>query len=340
MTPQDEIKTTEETVHRSGNKSLQGKVIVITGASSGVGRATALAMAQRGASLVLAARREYVLDEVAEECKVLGGKALVVPTDVTDGDAVKILAAAADEWGGKIDVWLNNAGVLAAGPFEETPIDVHDQVIKINLLGYIHGAHAVIPYFKQQGYGILINNISVGGWFPTPYAVGYSASKFGLRGFSEALQGELHNWPNIHVCDVYPAFLDTPGIQHASNYTGHVLRPAPPVYDPQKVAETITNLVLKPRKSAIVGSVVSFLKLAHDLFPSLSRNITAGTMETYFKNADTIKETDGNLFEPTEYGTSIHGGWRTPPSPRQKTFTNVILMAGLAVGLLFLGKRM
>ncbi|HYH15391.1 MAG TPA: SDR family oxidoreductase, partial [Flavisolibacter sp.] len=294
----DEIITKVETNYRSTDQSLLGKVIVITGASSGVGRATALAMASKGASLILAARRDYVLDEVAEECKTLGGKALVVPTDVTDADAVKILAAAADEWGGKIDVWLNNAGVLAAGSFEETPVDVHDQVIKINLLGYIHGAHAVLPYFKQQGYGTLINNISVGGWFPTPYAVGYSASKFGLRGFSEALKGELHNWPNIHVCDIYPAFLDTPGIQHASNYTGHVLRPAPPVYDPQKVAQTIINLVLHPRRSAVVGAMASFLKLAHGLFPALSRNITAGTMEAYFKNADPIKDTDGNLFEP------------------------------------------
>jgi len=340
MATNEEIKTTEETTHNSIDKSLLGKVIVITGASSGVGRATAIAMAQKGASVVLAARREYVLDEVAEECKGFGGKALVVPTDVTDGDAVKILAAAAEEWGGKIDAWVNNAGVLAAGPFEETPIDVHDQVIKINLLGYLHGAHAVIPYFKQQGYGVLINNISVGGWFPTPYAVGYSASKFGLRGFSEALQGELHNWPDIHVCDVYPAFLDTPGIQHASNYTGHVLRPAPPVYDPQKVAATITNLVLHPRKSAVVGAMASFLKLAHDLFPSLSRKITAGTMEAYFKNADAIKDTDGNLFEPAEYGTSIHGGWRKPVTPRQKALTNVLVVAGLTVGLLLLGRRL
>lgn len=335
----DEIKAKEETNYRSAEKSLLGKVIVITGASSGVGRATALSLARKGASVILAARRENILDEVAEECKTLGGKALVIPTDVTDADAVKILAAAAEEWGGKIDVWLNNAGVLAAGNFEDTPVDVHDQVIKINLLGYMHGAHAVLPYFKQQGYGILINNISVGGWFPTPYAVGYSASKFGLRGFSEALQGELHNWPHIHICDIYPAFLDTPGIQHASNYTGHVLRPAPPVYDPQKVAQTITNLVLHPRKSTIVGSMAAFLKLAHNLFPSLSRKITAGTMEAYFKNADPIKDTDGNLFEPAEYGTSIHGGWRTPKSARQKALTNVLLMTGLAVGLLWLGKR-
>jgi short-subunit dehydrogenase len=323
---------------KQGNK-LQGKVVVITGASSGVGRATALAMAAQGAAVVLAARREQTLNEVSEECKAFGAKTLVIPTDTTDADSVKILAAAADEWGGKIDVWVNNAGVLAAGTFEETPVDVHDQVIKTNLLGYIHGAHAVLPYFKQQGHGTIINNISIGGWFPTPYAVGYSASKFGLRGYSEALQGELHSWPNIHVCDLYPAFLDTPGIQHASNYTGHVLRPAPPVYDPQRIAQKITSLAIHPRRSSDVTGMTTFLKLAHAVFPRLSRRITAGTMETYFKHADPIEQTDGNLFEPTDYGTSIHGGWRTYPSPRSKALGNALLVAGLSIGLLLLGRR-
>src|SRR3954470_1945282 len=163
-------------------ESLSGKTVVITGASSGVGRAIALEFARQGAKLVLGARRRLVLDEVVEECKELGGTAMAVTTDVTDADAVKRLAATAMEFSGAIDIWVNNAGVLAAGPFEETPVEVHDEVIRINLMGYIHGAHAAIPYFKQQKRGILINNISLGGWFPTPYAVGYSASKFGLRG--------------------------------------------------------------------------------------------------------------------------------------------------------------
>jgi len=320
-------------------KSLTSRTVVITGASSGVGRAVALEMAQKGASVVLAARRENVLDEVVAECEALGGRALAVPTDVTDADGMKLLAAAADEWGGKIDVWVNNAGVLAAGPFDETPVDVHDQVIQTNLLGYIHGAHAVLPYFKQQGYGTLINNISVGGWFPTPYAVGYSASKFGLRGFSEALRGELHQWKDIHVCDVFPAFLDTPGIQHAANYTGKELKPAPPVYDPLKVARTIANLAMNPKPSAIVGGMAAFLKLAHACFPALSRRITAGVIETYVKQASPIAVTDGNLFQPLDYGTSIHGGWRIPPSPRQKLMTNVLLFAGVAAGILLASRR-
>src|ERR1700754_1622201 len=214
--------------------SLKGKTIVITGASSGAGRAAALGFAPYGVSLVLAARNEVALDELAAECGVLGSDALVVVTDVTDPKAMINLVNAANDWQGKIDVWINNAGVLAAGDFDKTPMEVHAQVVETNLLGYMNGAHAILPIFKKQKKGILINNISIGGYFPVPYSAGYTASKFGLRGFSKALKSELSNWPNIYVCDLFPAFLDTPGIIHAANYTGKVLKPAPPVYDPQR----------------------------------------------------------------------------------------------------------
>lgn len=322
----------------SSNTTREGtnkKVVVITGASSGVGLAAALAFAQSGATLILAARREAALEAVAEECRQLGATALVVPTDVTNAGAVQELATAAVKFGGRIDVWVNNAGVLAAGDFLETPVAVHDQVIKTNLMGYVHGAYAVLPYFVQQQYGVLINNISVGGWIPTPYGVGYAASKFGLRGFSEALRGELSKWPRIHVCDLFPAFLDTPGIQHAGNYSGRALKPAPPIYDPQKVARAMVSLAQRPRRAVTVGSAATLLRIAHFISPVLTRTITARAMEAYFKQAAPIAETSGNLFGPVEYGASIHGGWSTPVSARTKN-TAALLVGGLAVGLLFL----
>ncbi len=317
-------------------KGVEGKTVVITGASSGAGRATALAFARNGAWVVLAARREPALKEVVAECAAMGAKAVYAVTDVTDAAAMKDLAATAVAFGGVIDVWVNNAGVLAAGAFDKTPINVHEQVIRTNLLGYINGAHAVMPYFKQQGYGILINNISVGGWFPTPYAVAYTASKYGLRGYSEALRGELHQWPDIHVCDLFPAFLDTPGIQHAANYTGHYLKPAPPVYDPVRLAHTIVELAVHPQKSVTVGSAASFLRLANTFFPGLSRSITAGMVETYMKNALPLDTTPGNVLEPVEYGTSIHGGWNSPADAQKRKRSTALLLAGLAAGWLLL----
>jgi len=228
------------------------KTVVITGASSGTGRAIALAFAEKFDHLVLASRNLVALESVALECIQLGAAVKIVQTDVTEQGAMINLAAEASEITGSIDVWVNNAGVLAVGAFEETPLAVLDQVIKTNLMGYMHGAHAVLPYFKQQGKGVLINNISIGGFLPVPYGVGYSASKFGLRGFSAALKAELTAFPDIHVCDAFPAFLDTPGIQHAANYTGKQLKPAPPVYDPVRVAMAIVKLAENPQTFPLV----------------------------------------------------------------------------------------
>jgi len=317
------------------DKNLSGKVIVVTGASSGAGRAIALAFARTGAQLVLAARREQTLAEVAEECEQAGSTALIVPTDVTDAAAVQNLAEAALNFGGRIDVWVNNAGVLAAGAFEETPISVHDQVIRTNLMGYLHGAHAVLPYFKDQGYGILINNISVGGYIPAPNAVGYAASKFGLRGFSQSLKGELYKWPHIHVCDVYPGFLDTPGMQHAANYTGRYIKPAPPVYDPQRVANTIVELARHPQEAVTVGGAAIFLRLSNLVAPGLTRRMAALLMDGYLKKAEPLPYTPGNVLLPVEYGTSIHGGWNSQADARKRKKT-ALLIAGAVAGLLLL----
>ncbi|RYG12952.1 MAG: SDR family NAD(P)-dependent oxidoreductase [Chitinophagaceae bacterium] len=175
------------------------RTIVITGASSGAGRAIALAFAERGERLVLASRNTAVLEELATECWKLGAEVKCVETDTANYRSVINLAAVADEFGGGIDVWVNNAGVLAVGNFEQIPMEVNTQVINTNLLGYMNGAHAVIPYFKHQKQGILINNISIGGYLPVPFGVAYSASKFGLRGFSQALKTELSAYKNIHI---------------------------------------------------------------------------------------------------------------------------------------------
>lgn len=316
---------------------LKNKTVVITGASSGTGKAIALEFAARQAKLVLASRNMDALLECAAECEELGAKVKCVSTDVTDEDAMIALAEAAFDFGGKIDIWVNNAGVLAAGTFEETPMSVHDQVIRTNLIGYMHGAYAVMPYFKHQEHGILINNISIGGFLPVPYGVGYSASKFGLRGFSAALKTELTDWPDIHVCDAFPAFLDTPGIQHAANYTGKVLKPAPPVYDPRRVAIAIVKLALKPQKELMIGSTSVLLRLANGLLPELTRGIASVVIKTYLKNAATLPKTNGNVFSPVDYGNSVYGGWGRPGKPKaHRKYIAGGLLAISAIGFLLL----
>lgn len=314
------------------------KTIVITGASSGVGRAIALEFALQNDRLVLAARNTAALNELAEECEELGADVRVVTTDVANYQDMLNLASEADDMG-RIDVWVNNAGVLAVGKFDETPMEIAAQVIRTNLLGYMHGAHAVLPYFKKRGQGIIINNISIGGFLPVPFGAGYSASKFGLRGFSAALKAELTEFPDIHVCDAFPAFLDTPGIQHAANYTGKQLRPAPPVYDPKRVAMAIVKLANCPKPEIMVGSASILFRYAYALLPRLSQNIAGTLIRRYLKRAEPLPKTDGNLFNEVDYGNAVYGGWGLPGKPKaHRKFIGAGLLL-VAAGLFLFSKK-
>ena len=314
---------------------LHGATVVITGASSGIGRATALTFARHGARLVLGARRADVLAEVVAECEQIGASALAVPTDVTDAEAVQQLARAAQNFGERIDVWVNNAGSGAIGPFDAVPLASHEHVLRVNLFGSLYGAYAVLPYFRRQRRGTLINVISLGAWLPEPLTASYSASKYGIRGLMDTLRAELSSEPDICVCDVHPAYIDTPGFQHGANYTGRVIKPAPPVFPAQKVADAIVGLVQHPRDSVMVGWTGPALRLAYSLAPGFTGWAGMRLLRRYLRQAQPAPITEGSLFSPAPapHGTGISGGWRraAPPSRGRKWLG--IGLAGLAVGL-------
>jgi NAD(P)-dependent dehydrogenase (short-subunit alcohol dehydrogenase family) len=160
---------------------------------------------------------------------------------------VRELASAAASAFGGVDVWVNNAGTSMWGPFEEIPLESQARLIELNLLGAIYGSYAALPHlFDRGGRGVIINVSSIFGRVPMPWAAGYSASKAGLVGFTEALRFELATRSDIEVCGVYPAYVDTPTYLNSANYTGRTLRPVPPVVPPERGAFMDFGSVLSP----------------------------------------------------------------------------------------------
>ena len=306
--------------------SLKNSVVVITGASSGLGRAVALRLAKKGVRLVLAARNEKALAGLVRRCEGLKAKAISVRADVVEETDVKQIVEKALATYGRVDAWVNNAGVLAVGRFEEVPPAVFRKVIETNFYGVVHGTRAILPVFKAQRHGVLLNVSSLESKVAMPYSTAYAASKFAITGFSDSLRSELVHERDIHICTIIPASIDTPLFQHAANYSGKALRPVNPVYSVESAARDIVKCIERPRAEAFVGGMGRWFTLIKRVAPrTTEKRLHKKVLREHFQPMP-ISRTEGNVFVSDRQFLSASGGWGG-----RDTRTGKVALGALAV---------
>jgi short-subunit dehydrogenase len=296
-------------------RPLDRSVVAITGASSGIGRAAALRLARRGAALALCARSPGPLRVVAAECEVAVARGvLAVPLDVGEEAAVEAFAREAVARFGRLDVWVNNAGVIAYGEFGELPSDVFRRVIEINLMGQVHGARAALSRFREQREGVLINMSSDWGRVSTPQVSPYVISKNAVRALSECLRGELAGYEDVYVTTMAPQAVDTPIFDHAANYSGHRIRPVPPVLAVEEIAAGIEACAESPKREVNFGKAGSLLEALYAFAPSLYRRLAHRAFMRGTLTQDAAVPSSGNVLASTG-PYSIDGVWRRRRRP-------------------------
>lgn len=299
---------TSGNLSRRNEDKLAGRTYVITGASSGLGRGTAVQLAKYKANIVLAARRTDVLEEVAREIRAAGGTALVVTTDVSKPEDVQALADAAVKAFGKIDVWVNNAAVGTIGPYWNIPVEEQARAVDINYKGVLYGSAAAMKIFRAQGYGLLLNTGSVESEVPLAYHSVYAGTKAAVRHFGLALNQELRlagYKGKIWVVTVMPWATDTPFWRHAANHSGGTPRMAA-IDGPQKVVNAMVWASLHRKPLVPVGWKGKGANRSHRIFPRITEKVSANIMHKWqIKNAPPAPETSGSLFTAMPGGRGV-----------------------------------
>jgi NADP-dependent 3-hydroxy acid dehydrogenase YdfG len=257
-------------------KPLNQQVIVITGASSGIGLATTEAAAKEGAKLVLAARSEQALGEICQRIQANGGQAVYVVTDVGRQEQVERVAQVALEKYGRIDTWINDAGVAIYGRLDQVTDEDSRRLFDTNFWGVVYGSLAALPHLKRQG-GALINVGSEVSDAVVPLQGMYSASKHAVKGFTDALRVEIEEIDEapVSITLIQPTAVNTPYPTHARNYMDKEPKLPTPQIDPEKVAEAILKAAVKPQRDVKVGTMAVLNTMTAKLAPSLGDKMSA-----------------------------------------------------------------
>ena len=285
-------------------KPLADQTIVITGASSGIGLATARLAAERGARVVLSSRNEDDLRRACNQIRAQRGRAIFVVADVAVPQAVdRIAEAAVQEFGG-FDTWVNNAGVSIYGKVTEIPLADKRRLFDTNFWGVVHGCRSAVRHLRDRG-GAIINIGSIVSDRAIPLQAVYSASKHAVQGYTDGLRMELeHDKLPISVTLVKPSAIDTPYLEHARNYMEEAPNFPPPVYSPDVVAEAILECAEKPVREVTVGGGGRLMAVMGRVAPRTTDLYMEQTMFRQQKNEARSPQTQDSLYSPGQDGST------------------------------------
>ena len=299
-------------------KSIEEQVVVLMGASSGIGRETALRFARKGAKVVVSARGEEGLDSLVEEIQAEGGEAISVPADTSKFEQVKAVADRAVQEYGRLDTWVHLAAVGLFATFEQTTPEEFERVIDVNLMGQVYGAMAALPHIKREGGGALIHVSSMGAKRSIPLQSAYCASKHGIDGFLESLRVELqHEELPISVTQVMPATINTPFFDKARTKLGVKPVAPPPIYQPGIVSEAILHAAENPARDLVVGGAAKAVILSQQVSPRLLDTLLKiRGFEVHYTGEPKPEDAPDNLFEPMEGHNVVEGSFSHRAHPR------------------------
>ena len=294
---------------RSEAATGRERVAVITGASAGVGRATARVLARRGWSLGLLSRGRRGLDGACREVTDAGVRAVAVPTDVADAEAVVAAAQRVEDELGPIDAWINNAMTSVFGPFLEVSLDDVRRVTEVTYLGYVHGTRAALERMRPRDRGVIVQVGSALAFRGIPLQAAYCGAKHAIRGFSDSVRSELlHDRSGIRICEVHLPALNTPQFRWVRSVLSREARPVPPIYDPEIAADAIAWILEHPRRSMWVGPSTVGTIVASAIAPGLLDRFLA---KTGYRAQQTREPRDpnrpDNLDAPVDEDVGAHG---------------------------------
>ncbi|MCP3137209.1 SDR family NAD(P)-dependent oxidoreductase [Pyxidicoccus xibeiensis] len=313
-------------------EELQGKVAIVTGASSGVGWQSAVRLAEQGVRLCVTARRRDALEALRARVEGAGGECLVVPGDVTVGEDVDRVVRTCLERYGRIDLLVNDAAVQTYGYFDQLPWAHIQRTLDVTCMGFLRFAHAVLPHFRKQGSGHVLNIQSMLSEGAAPLLSAYTAAKHATLGWAKTLKLELHG-TGIQVSNVLVPSVSSPMFDHAPTQFGLQPVPVPPTYDVDLVARAVVKCARRPGRTVTPAFLQGTLLLWLDrVAPFVGEAVLGRYGPRMQMERASVDRPEGNLFQPVPQGVGAYGS--VPATPRWKRFTAVAGLAALAGGVL------